>query len=455
LLFPRNGDEISGKETEGGGFGRVFWDKEIELLPREDLEALQLARLRKTLQAAARAPFYKQAFAENGIAPEKVKSLEDLRRLPFTTKQDLRAGFPDGFLAVDKSEVVRMHASSGTTGTATVVYHTRTDIDRWTDLVARCLYMAGVRQTDVFQNMMSYGLFTGGLGLHYGAEKIGVMVIPMGIGNSKRQIAFMQQFGTTVAHIIPSYSLKLLETFDEMGIDPKNDTSLRILVVGAEPHSEEVRARIEEAYGVFAVNSYGLSEMNGPGVAFECPHKSGIHLWEDSYILEVVDPQTLEPMPEGETGEIVLTTLRREAMPLIRYRTRDLAMALPGTCSCGRAHRRLSRIKGRSDDMVIVKGVNVYPIQVEQVLMGLEEVGNNYLILLDRDGPVDRMTVRIEVTSALLAKGLEGLEALRAKISRHLRDEILVTPKVELVEPGTIPAAEGKALRVIDNRPKE
>jgi len=281
------------------------------------------------------------------------------------------------------------------------------------------------------------------------------MVIPMGIGNSKRQIAFMRRFGTTVAHIIPSYSLKLLETFDEMGVDPKNETDLRILVVGAEPHSEEVRARIEEAYGVFAVNSYGLSEMNGPGVAFECPHKSGLHLWEDSYILEIVDPVSLEPLPDGETGEIVLTTLRREAMPLIRYRTRDLAMVLPGTCSCGRAHRRLSRIKGRSDDMFIVKGVNVYPIQVEQVLMAFEEVGNNYLILLDREGPVDRMTVQIEVTSALLAGGLEGLESLRETIVRQLREEILLTPRVDLVEPGTIPAGEGKALRVIDNRPKE
>ena len=414
-----------------------------------------MARLKKTVQAAEKAPFYRQAFAESGIRPEQVGSLDDLRRLSFTTKQDLRSGFPDGFLAVDRSEVVRMHASSGTTGTATVVYHTWKDIDRWTDLVARCLYMAGVRPSDVFQNMMSYGLFTGGLGLHYGAEKLGVMVIPMGIGNSKRQITFMQQFGTTVAHIIPSYSLKLLETFDEMGIDPRNETNLRILVVGAEPHSEEVRARIEEAYGVFAANSYGLSEMNGPGVAFECPHKSGLHLWEDSYILEIVDPVSLEPLPDGETGEIVLTTLRREAMPLIRYRTRDLAMVLPGTCSCGRAHRRLSRIKGRSDDMFIVKGVNVYPIQVEQVLMAFQEVGNNYLILLDREGPVDQMTVQIEVTPALLAKGLEGLEDLRARIIRHLRDEILFTPKVDLVEPGTIPAGDGKALRVLDNRPKE
>ena len=433
----------------------MFWDKEVELLPREELEALQLARLKKTIRAAGKAPFYRQALSDHGIKPDHIQSLDDLRRLPFTTKQDLRSAFPDGFLAVDRSQVVRMHASSGTTGTATVVYHTQKDLDLWTELVARCLYMAGVRRSDVFQNMMSYGLFTGGLGLHYGAERIGVMVIPMGVGNSRRQISFMREFGTTVAHIIPSYALKLLETFEEMGLDPRKDTRLRILVVGAEPHSEEVRERIEESYGVFAANSYGLSEMNGPGVAFECPHKSGSHLWEDAYILEIVDPDTLEPLPEGETGEIVLTTLRREAMPLIRYRTRDLAMVHRGPCSCGRVHRRLSRIKGRSDDMLIVKGVNVYPIQVERVLMAFKEVGNNYVILLEREGPVDQMTVRIEVTAELFSRGLEGLEGFRGKITRALREEILITPQVVFVEPGTIPAGEGKAQRVIDNRPKE
>ena len=433
----------------------MFWDKAIELMPREELEALQLARLRETVRAAQKAPFYRQAFSEGRIKSDLIRSLDDLRRLPFTTKQDLRAGFPDGFLAVDRREVVRMHASSGTTGTATVVYHSQRDIDRWTDLVARCLYMAGVRQSDVFQNMMSYGLFTGGLGLHYGAERIGVMVIPMGVGNSRRQISFMRQFGTTVAHIIPSYSLKLLETFEEMGLDPKKDTHLRILVVGAEPHSEQARERIEEAYGVFAANSYGLSEMNGPGVAFECPHKNGIHLWEDSYILEIVDPATLEPLSDGETGEIVLTTIRREAMPLIRYRTRDLAMVRPGPCSCGRTHRRLSRIQGRSDDMLIIKGVNVYPIQVERVLMAFPEVANNYVILLDRQGPVDQMTVRLEVTPELVSQGLEGLEGFRGRITHALREEILLTPHVDLVEPGTIPGEEGKAVRVIDNRPKE
>ncbi len=433
----------------------MFWDKESELMPRGDLDALQLARLQQTIRVAEQAPFYRQTLSENRLSADRVTCLDDLRRFPFTAKQDLRSGFPDAFLAISRDQVVRMHASSGTTGMAIVVYHTQKDIDLWADLVARCLYMAGVRRSDVFQNMMSYGLFTGGLGLHYGAEKLGAMVVPIGPGTSKRQVTFMRQFGTTVAHIMPKYALKLLETFGEMDLDPNDDTNLRILVVGAEPHSEELRARIEDAYGVFAVNSYGLSEMNGPGVAFECPNKSGMHLWEDSYILEIVEPETLDPLPDGETGEIVLTTLRREAMPLIRYRTRDLAMIHPGPCDCGRVHRRLSRIVGRTDDMLIIKGVNIYPIQVEQVLMAFEEVGNNYLIILDREGMADDMTVRIEVTSELLGRGLEGLEALREKITQGLREELLMTPRVEFVEPGTIVSGGGKAVRVVDNRPKE
>jgi len=424
-----------------------------ETLNRSDLERLQAERLRTTLARAAEAPCYRTVFQEKKITPEQVRTVDDVRRLPFTTKDDLRAGFPDGFLAVPRERVVRMHASSGTTGAPTVVYHTLEDIHRWADLVARCLYMAGMRASDVFQNIMTYGLFTGGLGLHYGAEKLGAMIIPIGAGNSRRQITFMRQFHTTVAHIIPSYALKLLETFAEMGVDPKRDTRLRIAVVGAEPHSEEIRERIEEAYGVFAVNSYGLSEMNGPGVAFECPHKTGIHLWEDSYILEVVDPETLEPVPEGDMGELVLTTLTREAMPLIRYRTRDLARVLPGPCPCGRTHRRLSRILGRSDDMLIVKGVNIYPIQIERVLMGIPEVGNNYLIVLDKEGPVDRLTVKIEAGPAFLSQeNIRGMENLRKKIQRALADEILVTPRVELTGHGTLPAGEGKAVRVVDNR---
>jgi phenylacetate-CoA ligase len=302
---------------------------------------------------------------------------------------------------------------------------------------------------------VGYGLFTGGLGLHYGAERLGAAVIPSGVGNSRRQIALIRQFKTTSFHAIPSYALKLLETFREIGVDPKTETALRIGVVGAEPYSEETRQRIEAGYGVFAANCYGLSELNGPGVAFECPHKTGMHLWEDNYVLEIVNPKTLEPLPDDVVGEIVLTTLKREAMPLIRYRTRDLAMIQSGPCPCGRTHRRISRIRGRSDDMLILKGVNIYPMQVEQVLMSFGEVGNNYVIVLDRKGSVDQMTVRIEVTPDLLGMGLEGLVDLRRKLTNSLRDEILITPKVELVEPGSLAPGEGKAVRVVDNRGKK
>ncbi|RKY63476.1 MAG: phenylacetate--CoA ligase [Candidatus Latescibacterota bacterium] len=429
----------------------MFWEREVELLPREELEALQVKRLRETVARALSSPHYGKVLGGKGISPEDIRSLEDLRRIPFTTKEDLRRGFPYGFLAVPKDEVVRLHASSGTTGTPTVVYHTRRDLEVWADLVARCLYMVGMRKEDVFQNMMSYGLFTGGLGLHYGAERIGALVIPSGAGNSRRQITLMRQFGTTAIHIIPSYALKLLETFQEMGLDPK-EMKLRMAFVGAEPHTEEVRRRIEEAYGIDAFNSYGLSEMNGPGVAFECPYKEGMHVWEDSYILEVVDPETLEPVPDGEEGELVLTTLRREAMPLLRYRTGDLAFVYPDPCPCGRTHRRISRIKGRTDDMFIIKGVNVFPMQVEQVLMAFPEVGNNYVIVLEKAGPMDEMVVRIEVREELLGGGIRKLEELKERVKRALREEILVTPKVEFVEPGGLPSGEGKAVRVIDRR---
>jgi len=429
----------------------MFWEREVELLPREELEALQVKRLRETVARALSSPHYGKVLGGKGISPEDIRSLEDLRRIPFTTKEDLRRGFPYGFLAVPKDEVVRLHASSGTTGTPTVVYHTRRDLEVWADLVARCLYMVGMRKDDVFQNMMSYGLFTGGLGLHYGAERIGALVIPSGAGNSRRQITLMRQFGTTAIHIIPSYALKLLETFQEMGLDPK-EMKLRMAFVGAEPHTEEVRRRIEEAYGIDAFNSYGLSEMNGPGVAFECPYKEGMHVWEDSYILEVIDPETLEPVPDGEEGELVLTTLRREAMPLLRYRTGDLAFVYPDPCPCGRTHRRISRIKGRTDDMFIIKGVNVFPMQVEQVLMAFPEVGNNYVIVLEKAGPMDEMVVRIEVREELLGGGIRKLEELKERVKRALREEILVTPKVEFVEPGGLPSGEGKAVRVIDRR---
>lgn len=429
-----------------------FWNPEVELLSREEISALQLRRLREVLERCRRSPFYREWFREAGFDPQRVTSLSDLRALPFMDKDTLRGGDPRRFLTVPLEDVVRLHSSSGTTGQATVIFHTARDIEAWTELVARCMYMTGVRRSDVFQNMMGYGLFTGGLGFHYAAERIGALVIPAGSGNSKRQIQLMRDFRTTVVHVIPSYALYLLEVFREMGVDPRKDTDLRIAFIGAEPHTESLRRRLEEAYGVKAYNSYGLSEMSGPGVAFECPFQDGMHVWEDSFVLEVIDPDTLEPVPDGEEGELVFTSLHREGMPLLRYRTHDLASAYPEPCRCGRAHRRISRIKGRTDDMFIVKGVNVFPMQVERVLLGILGVGSNYQIVLETVEARDEMRVRVEVSGDLWHGEVRELNQLRRRIVEELRQEILVTPLVELVEPGSLPAGESKAVRVVDNR---
>ncbi|RJP32514.1 MAG: phenylacetate--CoA ligase family protein [Actinobacteria bacterium] len=428
------------------------WNPDMELLGREDLEALQLERLRKTLQRCTSSPFYQAWFRSADFDPRKVGSLADMSNLPCMDKDTLRDGDPTRFLTVPLDDIVRMHSSSGTTGQATVTFHTAADIEAWAELVARCMYMTGVRRTDVFQNMMGYGLFTGGLGFHYAAERIGAMVIPAGSGNSRRQIQLMRDFHTTVVHIIPSYALYLLEVFGELGLDPRTGTDLRIAFIGAEPHTEALRQRIEETYGVDAYNSYGLTEMCGPGVAFECPAKQGMHVWEDSFLVEVLDPVTLELVEEGEEGELVFTTLNREGMPLLRYRTHDLASVHPGECSCGRVHRRISRIKGRSDDMFIIKGVNVFPMQVERVLLEALGVGSNYRIVLDTVGSMDEMRVLVEVAGELWRGEVRELNRLRRKITEELRQEVLVTPLVELVEPGSLPAGEGKAVRVVDKR---
>ena len=345
-----------------------------------------------------------------------------------------------------------MHSSSGTTGRATVIFHTAGDIAAWTDLLARSMYMAGMRRSDVFQNMMTYGLFTGGSGFHYGAEKIGALVIPAGAGNSKRQIQLMRDFETTAIHIIPSYALHLSSVFTEVGVDPRRDTKLRMAFLGAEPHSEMMRRKIEELYGFKAFNSYGLSEMNGPGVAFECPEQNGMHIWEDNYIVEIIDPVTLKPLPDGEEGELVTTTLRREGMPILRYRTKDLTRIIPGPCPCGRTHRRIERIKGRTDDMMILKGVNIFPIQIEKKLMEIPGVGTNFVIILDRADFNDSMTVKVEVQKEFFGGDLRQLEVLRRRIVEELKSDILITPRVDLVEPDSLPKSEGKAKRVIDNR---
>jgi phenylacetate-CoA ligase len=303
--------------------------------------------------------------------------------------------------------------------------------------------------------MMTYGLFTGGLGFHYGAEKIGALVIPAGAGNSKRQIQLMRDFETTAIHIIPSYALHLSTVFTEVGVDPRRDTKLRLAFLGAEPHSEKMRRKIEELYGFKAFNSYGLSEMNGPGMAFECPEQNGMHIWEDNYIVEIIDPVTLKPVPDGEEGELVTTTLLREGMPILRYRTKDLTRIIPGPCPCGRTHRRIERIKGRTDDMMILKGVNIFPIQIEKKLMEIPGVGTNFVIILDRADYNDSMTVKVEVQKEFFGGNLQQLEALRRRIVEELKSDILITPRVDLVEPDSLPQSEGKAKRVIDNRKDE
>ena len=428
----------------------LYLHPELETLSRSRLEKLQMERLQQTLARCMRIPFYKQRFAACGLWPEDIRTLDDVRKLPFTTKQDLRDNYPFGLSAVPLEEVVRLHSSSGTTGTPTVILHTQHDLDEWANAVARCLYMVGLRKGDIFQNSSGYGMFTGGLGFQYGAERLGMLTVPAAAGNTKRQIKFITDFGTTALHAIPSYAGRLYEVMEEMGIDPRRDTRLRTLIIGAEPHSDEQRRRIEQMLGVKAYNSFGMSEMCGPGVAFECPEQNGLHIWEDYYIVEIVDPQTLEPVPDGEVGELVLTTINREAMPLLRYRTRDLTRILPGECPCGRHHKRLDRMKGRSDDMMILKGVNIFPIQIENILMQFRELGTDYLITLTNLEANDEMTVEVELNEFTDDYGF--LQRLTKEITRQLKDEILITPRVKLVPKGSLPKQEGKAVRVKDLR---
>ncbi|MCW0482880.1 phenylacetate--CoA ligase family protein [Gaoshiqia sediminis] len=430
----------------------MFWEKEFETLRRKDLEKLQVDRLKKTINQAMESPFYKELYAAKGITAERISDVKDIRELPFTTKQDLRNHFPYGFLTQPKKEIIRLHSSSGTTGNPTVIFHNRHDIASWANLMARSLFCAGIRDTDVFQNICGYGLFTGGLGFQYGIERLGCLSIPAGAGNSLRQIKLMRDYGTTAIHAIPSYLGRLYEVFQAEGLDPRKDTDLRIFVIGAEPHTEEQRRRIEEMFGVKAYNSFGLSEMNGPGVAFECTEQAGLHIWEDAYLIEILDPETLEPVPDGEFGELVMTTLDRQAMPLIRYRTRDLTRIIPEPCACGRTHARIDRIAGRSDDMFIIKGCNVFPMQVEGVLLRIPEVGSDYRITLEEINGADEMIVEVEVKKDWFNGDIARLEKLTRVITSQIRDEVLAKPIVRLVEPGAIPKGKGKAVRVIDKR---
>ena len=433
----------------------LYRSPEIEKIPRKDLEAIQLAKLKTAVGWALRTKHYGKCLPDAGIkSPDDIKSLKDIRRIPFTTKEDLRKGFPYGFLSVPLEDVVRLHASSGTTGTPTTVYFSAGDLKRWTDFMARCITGAGCTRSDVFQNMISYGLFTGGLGLHTGGEEAGMMVIPSGAGNTSRQFKLMQDFGTTVVHATPSFLLHVEAKMKEEGVK-RESLKLRKAFAGAEPYSEDTRRRIEALLDIDVYNSYGISEMNGPRVAFECQAKNGMHLWEDGYIGEIVDPKTMEPVEDGETGELILTCLCREASPILRYRTRDLTSFYTEPCVCGRTHRRLRRMTGRTDDMLIINGVNVFPTQIEEVVMAMKEVGNNYLIVLEKEGALDRLIVKVEVGPDIFMDDSRPLNALKEKIRKTLQATITINPKVELHEGGSLPISEGKAKRVQDNRPKD
>ena len=435
--------------------GFQYWNEKIEKMPRRELEALQLKKLKTEIDIAFKTPFYKERLSKIGIkSSDDIKSLYDFKRIPFTTKNDLRDGFPYGFLAVPKDEVIRLHASSGTTGVPTTIYFNSSDVQNWADYMARCIYATGCTKSDVFQNMITYGLFTGGLGFHQGGEKVGMLVIPAGAGNTARQFRMMQDYGTTVLHATPSFLLHLETKMKEAGVK-RESLSIKRAFAGAEPYSEDTRKRIEALLKVDVYNSYGLSEMNGPGVAFECQCKDGLHIWEDGYIAEIVNPDTLEPVKEGETGELVLTILCREATPILRYRTRDLTSFYTQPCVCGRTHRRLCRITGRSDDMLIINGVNVFPSQIEEVIMSMKEVGNNYLIVVEKDGALDRLTVKTEVTKDTFMDDSRLMNALKDKIRATLQASISINPKVDLHESGSLPVSEGKAVRVKDNRPKD
>ncbi len=430
----------------------MYWQEDKECMKRDELEQLQLERLQSTLyRVGTHVPFYRQKFNEMKLDYEGFHSLADIRKLPFTTKQDLRDSYPYGLFAVPLREVVRVHSSSGTTGQATVVGYTKNDIKNWSDLVARVLCGAGVTADDVIQIAFGYGLFTGGFGLHYGAERLGASVIPISAGNTKRQIQIMQDFKTTALVCTPSYALNIADVMFDMGINPAG-LSLKFGLFGAEPWSEAMRREINQKLGIRATDNYGLSEIMGPGVAGECSECNGLHISEDHFLVEILDPDTLEPVAEGEVGELVITTLTKEAFPMIRYRTRDLTRFVPGDCPCGRTSKRMHRILGRTDDMLIIKGVNVFPTQIESVLFNIDGTEPHYRIIVERENHQDRATVMVEVQESLFSDRMSEQRELIDTIRRQLSSELGIGVAVKLVEEKTLERFEGKGQRVIDKR---
>lgn len=429
-----------------------YWDKQHETMPREELEKLQLKRLQETVHRVYDAvPFYRKTFKDKGLEPGDIKSLDDLKHLPFTTKQDLRDQYPYGLFAVPMDEIVRLHASSGTTGKPTVVGYTERDIKTWANLIARCLVMGGGHRKSVVQVSYGYGLFTGGLGLHYGAECLGATVVPMSGGNTQRQLMLMQDFGTTILACTPSYALYLADTGEEMGIDFRS-LPLETGIFGAEPWSENMRKQLEEKMDITALDIYGLSEVMGPGVAMECPAKQGAHIFEDHFIAEVIDPDTGEPLPYGKEGELVITTVTKEALPVIRYRTRDITTLHAEKCDCGRTHVRMKRVTGRTDDMLIIRGVNVFPSQVESVLLEFGETEPHYMIEVYRKGELDTMEIKVELSEKMFSDTVRNLEELENRIRSRILSVLNINARIKFVEPKTLPRSEGKAKRVIDHR---
>ena len=430
----------------------MFWDQEKECMSREDLEQVQLERLQSTLyRVGTHVPFYRNKFFDMKVDYESFNSLDDLRQLPFTTKQDLRNNYPYGLFAVPLRDVVRIHSSSGTTGMATVVGYTRNDINTWSNLVARILTSAGVGAEDVIQIAFGYGLFTGGFGLHYGAERLGASVIPISAGNTKRQIQIMQDFKTTALVCTPSYALKMADVMMDMGVNPSG-LSLKYGLFGAEPWSEEMRQEIAERLGILVTDNYGLSEVMGPGVAGECQECDGLHINEDHFLIEILDPETLEPVEPGEIGELVVTTLTKEAFPVIRYRTRDLSRLITEPCPCGRKFHRIQRIMGRTDDMLIIKGVNVFPTQIESVLFDIKGTQPHYNLVVERENNEDRVTIMVEVVESIFFDQMKKQRSMVDQIKKRLASELGVGVAVKLVEERSLERFNGKSSRVIDKR---
>ena len=430
----------------------MYWNEELECMPVAERRKLQLQRLQAQVKKVYETvPYYQRRLRERGIDPTRIRSLDDLVHLPFTTKDDLRQTYPFGLFARPMGEIVRIHASSGTTGKPTVVGYTQRDIETWADLMARALVCAGVGPDDIIQNAYGYGLFTGGLGIHYGAERLGATVVPISVGNTKRQVMLMQDFGVTALCCTPSYALHVAEVMQESGIDASG-LRLRVGIFGAEPWSLSMAHEIEHKLGLMALDIYGLSEIMGPGVAMECPYKNGLHIFDDHFLPEIINPETGEQLAPGKEGELVITTLTKEGIPLIRYRTRDVAVLYDEPCACGRTHVRISRILGRTDDMLIIRGVNVFPSQIEHVLLEMGQTEPHYLLVVDKKGPLDHLEVWVEVSERLFADEVRRLEELEQAIRREIESTLGIAVKVRLVEPKTIERSQGKAKRVVDRR---